>query len=88
MGKVEATMIKPEHIPPEVVGAAAKAYELHIYDAVAEEGIRLAIAAALNAWPGVDLEDMVPPFYGIEIILPLTQEKSEEAKRIDTGGGA
>ena len=70
-------MIKPEQIPDEVVNAASKAYELYIYDSVSDEGMRLAIAAALNAWPGMKAceEDDLGPAC---LILPLPQEKNDE----------
>jgi hypothetical protein len=71
-------VIKPEMIPDEVVEAAARAI------AIANEGhdkwwtlhmrkASEAIAAALNAWTGMDLKGYGPPFYGIEIILPLAK---------------
>jgi len=37
-----------------------------------------AIAAALNAWPGKDIVGYGPPFYGIDLILPLPTEASDE----------
>lgn len=54
-------MIKPDMIPDEVVEAALKKRGL----------MREAIAAALNAWPGVDFR---PTFGPSRITLPLTQE--------------
>lgn len=66
-------MITPDMIPDEVVKAASREYELYIYDAVSADGIRLAIAAALNAWPGVKWHH---DYKGDkrDIILPLPQE--------------
>ena len=55
-------MIKPEQIPDEVVEAALKKRGL----------MREAIAAALNAWPGMEIE-MVFVEEGY-LILPLPKE--------------
>ena len=84
-------MIKPDMIPDEVVKAASREYELYIYDAVSADGIRLAIAAALNAWPGLKLENLCgwvmdgPDLPYVEetasIILPLPQENVQNAGR-------
>jgi len=38
-------------IPPAALEAACRAYELYVYDCVSDDAMRLAIAAALNAWP-------------------------------------
>jgi hypothetical protein len=70
------SMIKPEDIPPEVVIAAREAWLLS--DLGAAEDWRAGIAAALNAWPGMQVEGgliLDKTFH--DIILPLPQEKRE-----------
>lgn len=63
-------MIKPEQIPDEVGYAASKA--LHSYPEL--EDFKVAIAAAINAWPGAWGEvDKAGEFIG----LPLPQEKND-----------
>jgi hypothetical protein len=57
-------MIDPKQIPDEAWEAAMKTDP--------RDGLRAAIAAALNAWPGVDYR---PTFGPSRIILPLPQEK-------------
>lgn len=62
-------MIKPEQIPDEVVKAALLTDE--------RLGMRVVIAAAINAWPGIATHS----FYTADgprdgLILPLTQENS------------
>ena len=60
-------MIKPENVPDEVWSA--------FHEAVLRYGYKpQAIAAALNAWPGM-IEDVGRP---PNIILPLPQEASDE----------
>ena len=75
-------MITPDMIPDEVVKAASREYELYIYDAVSADGIRLAIAAALNAWPGMGVfEDETGWDVHIELplLIPLPpQEKQDD----------
>ena len=71
-------MIQPDMIPDEVVEAASREYELYIYDAVSADGIRLAIAAALNAWPGNihyrgGWEPVIHNNRKPHLILPLTE---------------
>lgn len=73
-------MIKTEHIPPEGVVAAREAWLLS--DRGGSEAWRAAIAAALNAWPGVQ---SVTEYYLVNsdhfspaIILPLPHEKSDD----------
>ncbi len=67
-------MIKPEQIPPEVV------WKLH--DKLWEVGnpsvaeARTALAATLNAWPG--MTHMEPDLANGIIILPLPQQDSDE----------
>lgn len=61
-------------IPPEAAKALADAvYEL------TGEGIdmaeaRAAFLAMVEKWPGKDIAGYGPPFYGIDLILPLPQE--------------
>lgn len=70
-------MIRADQIPPEVVEAAARECELFIFDLPSEEGIRLALAAALSAWPGMWVEQLYPlPVDTQGIILPLPQENT------------
>lgn len=76
-------MIKPDMIPDDVVKAASREYELYIYDAVSADGIRLAIAAALNAWPGSEYVYKQPHRLSVSysnpaIILPLPQEVGDD----------
>ena len=63
--------IKPEQIPPEVWSA--------FHEAVLQYGYKpQAIAAALNAWPGMTWACRgkgTPPHL---LFLPLTQEASDE----------
>lgn len=67
-------MLKAEQIPDAVARLADEAY----YDTAGdnptmsdEDIMKHAIAAALNAWPGKDIVGYGPPFYGIDLILPL-----------------
>ena len=65
-------MLKPEQIPPDAMYAAWKAMN-------AGMTLNDAIAAALNAWPGMfgtELEDYTGVYR--KIILPLPQEPSDE----------
>ena len=64
-------MLKPEQVPDEVVEAFRDAWTQKL-------NARKAIAAALNAWPGKDIVGYGPPFYGIDLILPLPTEASDE----------
>lgn len=63
--------MKPEQVP---TGVAA------VFDAVWEMTRRTdkALAAALNAWPGKDIVGYGPPFYGIDLILPLNTENTND----------
>ena len=69
-------MIKPEHIPDEV------AWKLHdklwSVGGPSVDDVRAAIAAALNAWPGMS---KVGEVYGLQqewwLELPLPQEASD-----------
>jgi len=66
-------MIKPEQIPDEVVGAAAKSMGWTSAIALPQDKLRFKghIAAAIAAWPGMECR---PTFTPSQIILPLTQE--------------
>ena len=68
-------MIKPEQIPDEVVKEALWAYNYASRDCYTteEQDIAIAIAAALNAWPGVY---EYKGREGQSLSLPLTQEPS------------
>jgi hypothetical protein len=65
-------VIRPDQIPDEVVDA--------LHSSLADDGdtltevwdCRVAIAAALNAWPDMEVR---PTFNPSRIILPLAQEK-------------
>jgi hypothetical protein len=59
-------MITPEQIPDEVVEALR---ENILHDC----SFKHAIAAAINAWPGMECR---PTFTPSRIILPLTQENT------------
>ena len=74
-------MINPEQIPDEVVKEALWAYNYASRDCYTteEQDIAIAIAAALNAWPGMRLgkyRDVAGD--NDRIILPLTQQDSDE----------
>lgn len=82
-------MIRPDQIPDEVVEAVAMVLhannellydvswdDLGDYDKDAyREEARAAIAAALNAWQGMEMR---PTFNPSRIILPLTQESPND----------
>ena len=76
-------MIKPEQIPDEVVEAAVKAFDESEEDAYVTHAhdIRVAIAAALAAWPGASMKTTFwPNDEGVWIVprhgwlLPLPTE--------------
>ncbi len=69
-------MIKPEHIPDEVVEAAAKNMGWTSAIALPQDKLRFKghIAAALNAWPGA-VQNFNWDGSRWRIVLPLTQEK-------------
>lgn len=71
-------MITADMIPNEVVEAASREYELYIYDAVSEDGIRLAIAAALNAWPKSMWDHARSNGSAIILPLPQTEEQTND----------
>lgn len=69
-------MLKPEQVPDEVMLAARDAYMRG--DAHISANMRRAIAAAINAWPGVfgtELEDHTGVYR--KIILPLPRENPD-----------
>ena len=68
------------HIPPAALKAACRAYELYVYDCVSDDAMRLAIAAALNAWPGMSQlaeNDSASIREMAALILPLPAENSD-----------
>jgi hypothetical protein len=71
-------MIKAEQIPDEVVKEALSAYNYASTDCYTteEQDIAIAIAAALNAWPGAE----VVGWYHADhtLILPLPTEARNE----------
>lgn len=69
-------MIDPKQIPDEVVEAALHAYDMSFKNdyTTGEQDIAAAIAAALNAWPGVDCR---PTFGPSRIVLPLPQKEGD-----------
>ena len=67
-------MIKPEMVPKEAI-AELRAF-LNSCDC--DDCVAVAIAAALNAWPGMhQYEPNAEPYYGKHLILPLPQEASD-----------
>ena len=67
-------MISPEQIPDEVVKAFEEEYHFGEGD-----WKRNAIAAAINAWPGMAVNDGCPVWHAYpHIILPLPQEARDE----------
>ena len=66
--------IKPEQIPDEVYEAWHAAF-------FSDEGGRAAIAAALNAWPGMVPEYCIPKANGWmpSIILPVPPQEASDA---------
>lgn len=73
-------MINPAQIPPEVVAAAVSAYNYVSSDCYTtqEQDMRAAIAAALNAWPGMTLHQQDINAEYSYFVLPLPQEVSDE----------
>lgn len=74
-------MIKPDQIPDEVVQTAREAWLRSDVNAI--EDWRVAIAAALNAWPGSEFVYRQPHRRAVSyskpaIILPLPQEASDD----------
>jgi hypothetical protein len=74
-------MIDPAQIPDEAVEAAARAIGAETYvgnKQTLRDAGRAAIAAALNAWPGMDVERFMPDSGPYTIHLPLPQEARDE----------
>jgi len=73
-------MLKPEQVPDEVVAAAREAWLGS--DVSAQEDWRIAIAAAINAWPGNRMETEYfthcGDYWEPAVILPLPQESGDE----------
>ena len=71
-------MIRPDQIPDEVVEVLTM---LLLGHSLNNKNVSLAIAAALNAWPGIDIDDEVygnAPDAGPLIILPLPQKDGDK----------
>jgi hypothetical protein len=73
-------MICDDQIPDESVAAAASEYTAQIYKGNAttaefRAAVRSAIAAALNAWQGMEMRPTLNPS---RIILPLPQENTDD----------
>ena len=67
-------MIKPEQVPPEAMNALLQALRQR-------RGGREAIAAALNAWPGMHILTYSHLGESDVVRLPLTQEKTDDNSR-------
>ena len=68
-------------IPPAALKAACRAYDFYVYDCLSDDAMRLAIAAALNAWPGMSQlaeNDSASIREMAALVLPLPQEASDE----------
>ena len=64
-------MIRADQIPDEAWEAAMKTDP--------RDGLRAAITAAINEWPGAALSQRIRPTIGsIRITLPLPQEKQND----------
>lgn len=64
-------------IPPAVLEAGARAIAAR-NENLSMDALSAACLAMLEAWPGKDIVGYGPPFYGIDLILPLAQENSNE----------
>lgn len=73
-------MIDPAQIPGEVVEAALWAYNYASRDCYTaeEQDIATAIAAALNAWPGMTLHQQDINAEYSYFVLPLPQEARDD----------
>lgn len=74
-------MINPAQIPDEVVEAAARAIGEETYvgnKQTLRDAGRAAIAAALNAWPGMTLHQQDINAEYSYFVLPLPQEARDE----------
>lgn len=67
-------MIKPEQIPDAVV----KAYEAGRWDQ--DLSVAASIAAALSAWPGLEIERDTPWNKPRTLRLPLPQQENSDGK--------
>ena len=71
-------IIKPEQVPKEVIDAAYDAY----WHQKPNSGFAEAIAAALNACPGVHIHEWQRPWLGgmsgTDLIIPLTGNPDAE----------
>lgn len=76
-------MIKPEQIPDEALEAAARSIAAiengddSIWDAYIGCA-EYAIAAAINAWPGMSMERESHKAKWSSVLLPLPQEKNDD----------
>ena len=68
-------MIRANQIPDEVAFALLDIYTLWLGDT---DQARAAIAAALNAWPGMGVRPHTVTTFASCIILPLPQDASDE----------
>lgn len=74
-------MIKPDQVPDNVLNVAVETYYRNLADAGSEglaDSFRLAIAAALNAWPRMKEDsswDLRTHERRCAIILPLGDDK-------------
>ena len=67
-------MLKPEQIPAEAVEAARKFMRLQ---ALSDEWIDDLLAAAINAWPGVRVDDTFRWLSEAAVILPMEDKNAE-----------
>jgi hypothetical protein len=78
MEDVGQAMINPDMIPDEAVEAAERTYRTVPLYTSHVDAIRAAIAAALAAWPGANVEDHAWAGYGGSIlVLPLPQKEGD-----------
>ena len=71
-------MIRADQIPPEVVEALHTSLADDAGVLVPKSDCVTAIAAALNAWPGMGVRPHTVTTFASCIILPLPQEASDE----------
>lgn len=72
-------------IPPEALEAGMRVMQNNLFCNLtdAEHLSRAAFLAMIEAWPGKDIVGYGPPFYGIDLILPLPQEITLNAQNIN-----
>lgn len=74
-------MIKPDQIPDEVVEAAARALKDHPLVPFTEDAAlvisRASIAAAINAWPSMRVDDTYRWLSDVAIILPMEDKNAK-----------